>query len=587
MRIAVLVKAVPDLVEEIELTSDRTSIDSEYLTFVLNEWDAQALEEALLLKDATGAEVVAVGLADDPEIEQILFTALAKGADAAVKLVGTTVTRSPGPTGITLADRAAMLAEYLTAQPVDLVITGVQAPDDPDGQLPSRLAALLDLPHVSVVVSVETKGGSLTVRQEFAAGRCTGPAGTNAGGDRSPVGPAGSQVHPDREDQTGHADRCADRDRGVPAVRHERSRHPPDARSGDDRTSRDAQRQRRGGRGSDRWPAPGTWPVERVNDKMSRNVMVLAEHTGGQVSEGTYELMGKARELAAELGGVTEVVLLGPAGLADQLGGADLVVSVEHPALLQYVPEAYERALSEVLAQRSPRLLLMSNATVGLDLAAALSVRWDAPLAAYVCRLGLDGAAVTATAQILGGKVFAEVELPGERGIVTVLGGAFSALDGLGIGTPEIVHLTPPPQLDALRMSLLEVIEAAEGDLDITSAEMLVSVGRGIDSQENLEIVQELADALRVPLSGSRPVVDAGWLPKARQVGQSGVKVKPKAYLAFGISGAPEHLEGMRNAELIIACNTDAGAPIFGVAHYGTTLDLFDLVPELIGKVRD
>jgi electron transfer flavoprotein alpha subunit len=136
-------------------------------------------------------------------------------------------------------------------------------------------------------------------------------------------------------------------------------------------------------------------------------------------------------------------------------------------------------------------------------------------------------------------------------------------------------------------MSLLEVIGAAEGDLDITSAEMLVSVGRGIDSQENLEIVQELADALRVPLSGSRPVVDAGWLPKARQVGQSGVKVKPKAYLAFGISGAPEHLEGIRNAELIVACNTDAGAPIFGVAHYGTTLDLFDLVPELIGKVRD
>ena len=324
-----------------------------------------------------------------------------------------------------------------------------------------------------------------------------------------------------------------------------------------------------------------------MNDKVSQNVMVLAEHTEAQVSEGTYELIGIATELASELGGVTEVVLLGPAELADQLGGADLVVSVEHPALLQYVPEAYERALSEVLAQRSPRLLLMSNATVGLDLAAALSVRWDAPLAAYVCRLGFDGAAVTATAQILGGKVFTEVELPGERGIVTVLGGAFSAPDGLGNSTPEIVHLTPPPQLDALRMSLLEVIGAAEGDLDITSAEMLVSVGRGIDSQENLEIVQELADALRVPLSGSRPVVDAGWLPKARQVGQSGVKVKPKAYIALGISGAPEHLEGMRNAELIIACNTDAGAPIFGVAHYGTTLDLFDLVPELIGKVRD
>jgi electron transfer flavoprotein alpha subunit len=182
--------------------------------------------------------------------------------------------------------------------------------------------------------------------------------------------------------------------------------------------------------------------------------------------------------------------------------------------------------------------------------------------------------------------MFAEVELPGERGIVTVLGGAFSAANGQGDGTPEIIHLAAPTALDALRMTLLEVIDAAEGDLDITSAEMLVSVGRGIDSQENLEIVQELADALRAPLSGSRPVVDAGWLPKTRQVGQSGVKVKPKAYIALGISGAPEHLEGMRNAELIIACNTDAGAPIFGVAHYGTSLDLFDLVPELIDKAR-
>jgi electron transfer flavoprotein alpha subunit len=122
--------------------------------------------------------------------------------------------------------------------------------------------------------------------------------------------------------------------------------------------------------------------------------------------------------------------------------------------------------------------------------------------------------------------------------------------------------------------------------VDIAAAEMLVSVGRGIESEDNLEIVQELADALGVPLSCSRPVVDARWLPKTRQVGQSGVKVKPRAYLAFGISGAPEHLEGMRNAELIIACNSDPGAPIFAVAHYGTVVDLFDLVPELVDRVK-
>jgi electron transfer flavoprotein alpha subunit len=323
-----------------------------------------------------------------------------------------------------------------------------------------------------------------------------------------------------------------------------------------------------------------------VNDEVSSNVMVLAEHTGMQVSEGTYELVGKARELASALGGMTEVALLGPRELAGQLGGADIVVSVEHPALEEYLPEAYEQALLEVLAQRSPRLLLMSNATIGLDLGAALSVRWDAPVASYVGALEIEGGAVTATAKILGGKVLAEVGLPGERGIVTVLGSAFSASEGQLARSPEVVDVAPPAGLDALRMSLRQVFEADSGDLDVSAADMLVSVGRGIESSDNIEIVQELADALGVPLSASRPVVDAGWLPKTRQVGQSGLKVKPRVYLALGISGAPEHLEGIRNAELIIACNTDPGAPIFGIAHYGTTVDLFDLVPELVDKIR-
>lgn len=187
MRIVVPIKAVPDLVEEIELTGDGAAIDREYLTFVLNEWDGQALEEALLLKDADGAEVVAVGLADDPDIDQFLYTALAKGADEAVKLVAATPLGPPGPGGASGADRAALLAAYLAAHPADLVITGVQAADDLDGQLPSRLAALLDLPHVSVVIGVEAAhvepaqkegghnedgGASVTVRQEFAGGRC-------------------------------------------------------------------------------------------------------------------------------------------------------------------------------------------------------------------------------------------------------------------------------------------------------------------------------------------------------------------------------------------------------------------------------
>ena len=171
MRIAVLMKAVPDLVEEIELTADRTGIDREYLKFVVNEWDAQALEEALLIKDANGAEIVAVGLAEDPEIDAVLFTALAKGADTALKITDATFGARRQAAVVSVAARAGLLAAYLAAEPADLVITGVQASDDLDGQLPARLAAILGLPHVSVVVSLTSEEGSLTVRQEFAAGR--------------------------------------------------------------------------------------------------------------------------------------------------------------------------------------------------------------------------------------------------------------------------------------------------------------------------------------------------------------------------------------------------------------------------------
>jgi electron transfer flavoprotein alpha subunit len=318
---------------------------------------------------------------------------------------------------------------------------------------------------------------------------------------------------------------------------------------------------------------------------MSQNVLVLAEHDGKQISDGTVELLGAARQLAVALGGQTEVALLGPADLAAQLGGADIVVSVDHPALAQYLPDAYEQALLAVLEQRSPRLLLVSTATPGLDLGAALAVRWQAPLAAYVTGLTASDGVITATAQILGGKVLAELDLAGERAIAAVIGGAFGAAPAAGAWSPEVIEIAPPAALDRLRMRLAQVTEPEPGDVDITTADVLVSVGRGIESADNIELAEELSDALGAVLSASRPVVDAGWLPKTRQVGKSGLKVKPKAYLALGISGAPEHLEGMRGAELIIACNTDAGAPIFAVAHYGTTVDLFDLMPALTEKL--
>lgn len=317
---------------------------------------------------------------------------------------------------------------------------------------------------------------------------------------------------------------------------------------------------------------------------MSADVLVLAEHTRGGLGEITFELLGRAKELAAAAGGKARVALFGHPELASQLGAADVVHVADHPSLGEYQPEAYELLLAGLIDELQPRLVLTGTSTPGMDLAAACATRWDAPVCSYVVDIAADGAAITATAQIYGGKLMAEVSLDGERAVCSVIGGSFPVAPGRGQGNPQTEQLDVSV-LDGMRTTF-DALRVPDGSgVDITAAELLVSVGRGIAGQENLEIAQELADALGAPLSASRPVIDQGWLPKPHQVGKSGQKVKPKAYLAFGISGAPEHLEGMRNAELIIACNTDPSAPIFDVAHFGTTVDLFDLLPALTERL--
>ncbi len=319
---------------------------------------------------------------------------------------------------------------------------------------------------------------------------------------------------------------------------------------------------------------------------MSNDILVLAENPGGELADTTFELLGKAKELASSLGGQVIAALFGTPELAQNLGAADVVITMEHPSLAHYNPEAYEKALTKVVQERQPRLVLLATTTLGLDLAAALSVTWDAPLVSYVVGLDIEGSTIVATAQIYGGKLMAETAIEADKGICTVIAGSFSADLGKSTGSPNIEQMDPPSELDNEKISCVNLSRPEAGGIDITTADMLVSVGRGIQSEDNLEIVQELADAMGVPLSSSRPIIDQGWLPKPHQVGKSGLKVKPKVYLMFGISGAPEHLEGMRDAELIIACNTDESAPIFDVAHYGTTVDLFDLVPALVDKVQ-
>jgi electron transfer flavoprotein alpha subunit len=202
---------------------------------------------------------------------------------------------------------------------------------------------------------------------------------------------------------------------------------------------------------------------------------------------------------------------------------------------------------------------------------------------AYCQGLTAEGGVVVARSQVYGGKVVATTRTEGPA-VFAVLPGSFPADAGRAGGRGERATLDAPA-MGGLRTRFVSASEPEPG-IDITRAERLVAVGRGIGGPENLELVEDLAQALGAEVAASRPVVDSGWLPRPRQVGKSGMTVKPKLYFAVGISGAPEHLEGMRDSELIIAVNSDADAPIFEVAHYGTTIDLFDLLPVLSERLK-
>lgn len=316
---------------------------------------------------------------------------------------------------------------------------------------------------------------------------------------------------------------------------------------------------------------------------MSNDIFVLVEHHAGEVADVTHELLGKAGELAKDRGGRAVACLLGSGArsLAEGLG-ADTVLYVEHPALEHFLPEAYVTALAALVGERDPRLVLIANTTVGMDVAGALSARTGRPLVAYCSDVRFEGETTVATSQVYGGKLNAEVAVDGPA-IVSVIAGSFAPAPA---GSPTVEDVPPPAELDTIHTEFLRRVEPEATDIDITAEEILISVGRGIGGEENIELAQELADALGGTVSASRPVTDAGWLPKTRQVGKSGRKVKPKLYIACGISGAPEHLEGMGDAELIIAINTDEKAPIFDVAHYGTTEDLFEVLPAITEQLQ-
>ncbi len=316
------------------------------------------------------------------------------------------------------------------------------------------------------------------------------------------------------------------------------------------------------------------------------SVLALIETRNGVVQPISFEILGAARQFAHETGAKVEALLLGAdlAKLAPTLGVADAIVSVSHPNLEHYIPEAALAVLVDVVAQRKPTAVFFAYDSVGLDLAPGLALLTNRSLVGYVTNFSAPTGFIEAESQAHGGKVRIASRAP-LPAIVTIMPGAF--LEAASVGTPEVVEFPPPPQLETLRTQFLSESEPDLAGFNLTAADKIVCVGRGVKDKDAVEGARKLAAALGAEIAGSRPIIDNGWLPKERQVGKSGRKVKPKLYLALGVSGAPEHLEGMSGAELIVAVNTDKKAPIFGVAHYGATCDLLEFVPALGERLRD
>jgi electron transfer flavoprotein alpha subunit len=317
---------------------------------------------------------------------------------------------------------------------------------------------------------------------------------------------------------------------------------------------------------------------------MNQDIFVTIEHLRGKVSEISYVMLAAARVLVQETGGQVVAIVLGhQAQTLSADFNADKVLSGEHPLLKDFNPEAYQKVLTGIIDEYKPRAVIFGHTTIGMDIVGGISAHLGLSLVSSVrsiesgCRL---------VSQICGGKIMAECNLPEPTALITLVPGGYKPEQGQSTKSPPQTSIPVQP-LDDLRVKLTQYIEPETSDVDISKEPLLIAVGRGIQNQDNISLAEELAQAMGGVVCASRPVVDQGWLPTSRLVGKSGSTVKPKVYLAIGISGAPEHVEAITGSDVIIAINTDPAAPIFNIAKYGTTADLFDLVPTMTEQIKN
>jgi electron transfer flavoprotein alpha subunit len=312
------------------------------------------------------------------------------------------------------------------------------------------------------------------------------------------------------------------------------------------------------------------------------DILVITEHLKGEFQDITFEMLGRAKEMADSSSGQCAAVTFGGMnGKAGELGAADAVISVGGSD--DFNPESYAAAVQSVVSAKSPSLVMVGSTSMGMDIANAVATVLDIPTISYCTDINTSSSGFSCTSSMYGGKMNAVTNVDGSA-VTMILAGAFNADAGRISGSPTVEDFSA--DFGAGKIRFKQLIEPEAGDVDITQSEILVAVGRGIGSKDDIELAEELAEVLDADMACSRPLVDAGWMPRAHQVGKSGMKVKPKVYIALGISGAPEHIEGMKSSSTIIAINSDKNAPIFDVAHYGMTEDLFDVVEELVEELE-
>jgi electron transfer flavoprotein alpha subunit len=326
---------------------------------------------------------------------------------------------------------------------------------------------------------------------------------------------------------------------------------------------------------------------------MACKTLILAEHDGGALKEITWELLGMAHRLAGEAGwdaASIKAVILGEGveQLASEIAGrgAAEVIYSDGPAFANYSSDAYDRAIEAIAKEESPDLILIGHTPNGWDVAPLVAAGLGAPLATDCSAVNMPDGKPRFTRKVFNGK-FVQVVDAGGAGpcVATLQRGAAPAHEGSSQG--KVRKVAPVVAVDDLQARFVAIKKGEAGAVDLTQASIIVSGGRGVGSQEKFAVIKELAEALGGQVGASRPVTDVGWLPPEHQIGSSGVTVNPKLYIACGISGAIQHIVGMRGSGYIVAINKDGDAPIFGVADIGVVGDLFEIVPALTKAARE